>query len=74
MNSAAEFCLLYKRKAYIIVIVTIDCFKESRASETAGLRKKKRVITSVLEAVQLVSCCKVRLVDRKRTSISSINH
>lgn len=71
MNSAAEFCLLYKGKVYIIVTVTTDCYKESRASATAGLKKR---VTTVLVALQLVSCCEVRLVDRKRASISSINH
>jgi len=40
MNSAAEFCLLYKGKVYIIVTVTIDCYKESRASATARLKKE----------------------------------
>lgn len=72
MNTAAEFCLLYKGKVYIIVTVTIDCYKESRASATAGL--KKRVITTVLVALQLVSCREIRLVGRKRASISSIKH
>lgn len=40
MNNAAEFCLLYKGKVYIIVTVTIGCYKESRASTTVGLKKE----------------------------------
>lgn len=72
MNSTAKFCLLYKGKVYIIVTVTIDCYKESKASATAGL--KKRVITTVLVTLELVSCYEVRLMDRKRASILSINH